>query len=96
MSDRQRSKDKDGRSIFGENAHRRERKQFSAAEDDALRKGYAKVSSQTRSLMRTADDADDFLGQYGTAWSSIARDPVLANRKSTDLRDRFRNAFPDL
>lgn len=34
--------------------------------------------------------------QFGTAWSSIQRDPILASRKATDLRDRFRNAFPDL
>ncbi|POW14779.1 hypothetical protein PSHT_00146 [Puccinia striiformis] len=34
--------------------------------------------------------------QFGTAWSSIQKDPVLANRKATDLRDRFRNAFPEI
>lgn len=41
-------------------------------------------------------EADREGGKYGTAWSTIARDPILLNRKSTDLRDRFRNAFPDL
>jgi hypothetical protein len=34
--------------------------------------------------------------QHGTAWAVIAKDPALAARKSTDLRDRFRNAYPDL
>ena len=34
--------------------------------------------------------------QYGTVWASIAKDPIFATRRSTDLRDRFRNAFPDL
>jgi hypothetical protein len=33
---------------------------------------------------------------YGTSWSQIAKDPVLKNRKGTDLRDRFRNRYPDL
>jgi hypothetical protein len=36
------------------------------------------------------------VSQYGTVWASIAKDPIFATRRSTDLRDRFRNAFPDL
>ncbi|KAI5845516.1 hypothetical protein BZA05DRAFT_146469 [Tricharina praecox] len=34
---------------------------------------------------------------YGPSWSRIQGDPALhlAHRRSTDLRDRFRNAFPD-
>ncbi|CAH7688114.1 hypothetical protein BY996DRAFT_8410439 [Phakopsora pachyrhizi] len=75
ISSRVRSIDSEGNPIFGENAVRKERKQFSNEEDDALKRGYAK---------------------YGTAWSSIQRDPLLSSRKATDLRDRFRNAFPDL
>ncbi|KAA1104138.1 hypothetical protein PGT21_011832 [Puccinia graminis f. sp. tritici] len=75
ISSRVRSVDSNGNPLFGENAVRRERKQFSAEEDAALKRGYIK---------------------FGTAWSSIQRDPILASRKATDLRDRFRNAFPDL
>ncbi|KAH9821023.1 hypothetical protein DFH28DRAFT_923466 [Melampsora americana] len=75
ISTRVRSLDSQGKSLFSEGAGRKERKQFSFEEDEALKKGYAK---------------------FGTAWSSIQRDPILSSRKATDLRDRFRNAFPDL
>ncbi len=36
--------------------------------------------------------------KYGTVWATIVKDPIFQeqNRRSTDLRDRFRNAFPDL
>ncbi|GJJ09326.1 hypothetical protein Clacol_003548 [Clathrus columnatus] len=36
--------------------------------------------------------------KHGTLWASILKDPIFheKNRRSTDLRDRFRNAFPDL
>ncbi|QRV97615.1 Myb-like DNA-binding domain protein [Ceratobasidium sp. AG-Ba] len=34
--------------------------------------------------------------QHGTVWATIVKDPVFQSRRSTDLRDRFRNAFPDL
>ncbi|PFH49277.1 hypothetical protein AMATHDRAFT_127044, partial [Amanita thiersii Skay4041] len=36
--------------------------------------------------------------KHGTVWAAIVKDPVFQeqNRRSTDLRDRFRNAFPDL
>ncbi|KDQ16885.1 hypothetical protein BOTBODRAFT_30261 [Botryobasidium botryosum FD-172 SS1] len=34
--------------------------------------------------------------KHGTIWAIIAKDPVFQSRRSTDLRDRFRNAFPDL
>ncbi|WFD21632.1 hypothetical protein MEQU1_000287 [Malassezia equina] len=34
--------------------------------------------------------------KHGSHWSRIARDPVFQNqRSSTDIRDRFRNAFPE-
>lgn len=35
--------------------------------------------------------------KYGGKWSSIQKDETLglAHRRSTDLRDRFRNAFPE-
>ncbi|KAF8630080.1 hypothetical protein AX17_005478 [Amanita inopinata Kibby_2008] len=36
--------------------------------------------------------------KHGTVWAAIVKDPIFQeqNRRSTDLRDRFRNAFPDL
>lgn len=34
--------------------------------------------------------------KHGTVWATIVKDPVFQSRRSTDLRDRFRNAFPDL
>ncbi|KAJ8503306.1 hypothetical protein ONZ45_g10972 [Pleurotus djamor] len=36
--------------------------------------------------------------KHGTVWAAIVKDPVFQEqgRRSTDLRDRFRNAFPDL
>ncbi|KAG6835608.1 hypothetical protein H0H93_016565 [Arthromyces matolae] len=35
---------------------------------------------------------------HGTVWATIVKDPVFREqgRRSTDLRDRFRNAFPEL
>ncbi|TDL26941.1 hypothetical protein BD410DRAFT_800034 [Rickenella mellea] len=36
--------------------------------------------------------------KHGTVWSTIVKDPIFQEqkRRSTDLRDRFRNAFPHL
>lgn len=36
--------------------------------------------------------------KHGTVWATIVKDPVFQQqgRRSTDLRDRFRNAFPEL
>ncbi|KAH7925000.1 hypothetical protein BV22DRAFT_1065728 [Leucogyrophana mollusca] len=36
--------------------------------------------------------------KHGTVWATIVKDPIFQeqNRRSTDLRDRFRNAFPEL
>ncbi|KAL1740503.1 hypothetical protein HDZ31DRAFT_7525, partial [Schizophyllum fasciatum] len=36
--------------------------------------------------------------KHGTVWATIVKDPVFQeqNRRSTDLRDRFRNAYPEL
>ncbi|TFK62088.1 hypothetical protein BDN72DRAFT_903520 [Pluteus cervinus] len=36
--------------------------------------------------------------KHGTVWAQIVKDPIFQeqNRRSTDLRDRFRNAFPEL
>jgi hypothetical protein len=44
ISSRVRSVDSNGNPLFGENAVRRERKQFSPEEDAALKRGYVKVS----------------------------------------------------
>ncbi|CAM0135327.1 unnamed protein product [Umbelopsis sp. WA50703] len=54
---------------------RRERRAFTAEEDEMLLKGVEK---------------------HGVAWAKIAKDEEfnLSHRTSTDLRDRFRNAFP--
>lgn len=70
-----RSKAPDGTSIF-EKGKTKERRPFTPAEDDVLKRGYEK---------------------YGSHWAIIAKEPVFeGKRKSTDLRDRFRNAFPSL
>jgi len=36
--------------------------------------------------------------KHGTVWAAIVKDPIFKGqgRRSTDLRDRFRNAFPEL
>ncbi|KAF9449297.1 hypothetical protein P691DRAFT_728189 [Macrolepiota fuliginosa MF-IS2] len=36
--------------------------------------------------------------KYGTVWATVVKDPIFQerNRRSTDLRDRFWNAFPEL
>ncbi|KAI0697777.1 hypothetical protein BC835DRAFT_1337111 [Cytidiella melzeri] len=36
--------------------------------------------------------------KHGTVWATIVKDPIFQeqNRRSTDLRDRFRNAWPEL
>ncbi|UZJ53003.1 hypothetical protein CBS101457_002323 [Exobasidium rhododendri] len=70
-----RSKAPDGKSIF-EKGKTKERRPFTPAEDEVLKKGYQ---------------------QHGSHWAKIAKDAVFeGRRKSTDLRDRFRNAFPSL
>lgn len=70
-----RSKAPDGKSIF-EKGKTKERRPFTVAEDEVLRKGYE---------------------QFGSHWAVIAKNAVFeGRRKSTDLRDRFRNAFPSL
>ncbi|KAL7412299.1 hypothetical protein BDY24DRAFT_114575 [Mrakia frigida] len=34
--------------------------------------------------------------QHGAAWAKICKDSIFQGRKSIDLRDRFRNVFPEL
>lgn len=40
----------------------------------------------------------DGYDKHGTVWATIVKDPVFKEqgRRSTDLRDRFRNAWPEL
>lgn len=58
-----------------------------------------KINRKERRAFSKQEDANLFLGfqRHGPAWSKIQRDPTLnfQERRSTDLRDRFRNAFPD-
>lgn len=57
-------------------SHRRARRPFTAAEDEAILRGFEK---------------------YGAQWQKIKSDPDLNldTRARTDLRDRFRNKYPD-
>ncbi|KAK0533880.1 hypothetical protein OC835_002863 [Tilletia horrida] len=72
-SHRVRGKDSAGHSIF-QKVKPNQRRPFSPAEDEAIKRGYEK---------------------HGSHWSIIARDPIFGGlRRATDLRDRFRNAFP--
>ncbi|CZR58410.1 uncharacterized protein PAC_08302 [Phialocephala subalpina] len=53
---------------------------------------------ERRSFTVEEDDAIlEGFNMYGFAWSRIQREPKLnlQNRQPTDLRDRFRNKFPD-
>lgn len=58
-----------------------------------------KINRKERRAFSQAEDARLLEGfrKHGPAWSKIQRDPALnfAERRSTDLRDRFRNAFPE-
>ena len=62
------------------------------------------IFEKTRSKKRRpfTEDEDRALKagyeKHGTVWATIVKDPVFQeqNRRSTDLRDRFRNAFPEL
>lgn len=62
------------------------------------------IFEKTRTKRRRpfSQEEDDALRRgyekHGTLWAQIAQDPIFQaqQRRSTDLRDRFRNAFPDL
>ncbi|KAH0834112.1 hypothetical protein J3R83DRAFT_11400 [Lanmaoa asiatica] len=62
------------------------------------------IFEKTRSKKRRpfTDEEDRALKagyeKHGTVWATIVKDPIFQeqNRRSTDLRDRFRNAFPEL
>lgn len=54
-------------------------------------------SKKRRPFTKEEDEAlREGFEKHGTVWAVIAKSPALASRRSTDLRDRFRNAFPDL
>lgn len=61
---------------------------------------FEKTRSKKRRPFTTEEDRALKAGyeKYGTVWSTIVKDPIFQEqgRRSTDLRDRFRNAFPDL
>jgi len=61
---------------------------------------FEKTRSKRRRPFTEAEDRALRVGyeKHGTTWATIVKDPIFAeqNRRSTDLRDRFRNAFPDL
>ncbi|KAL4248780.1 hypothetical protein ABKN59_008370 [Abortiporus biennis] len=61
---------------------------------------FAKTRSKKRRPFTDEEDRALKAGyeKHGTMWAVIVKDPVFQaqNRRSTDLRDRFRNAFPDL
>ncbi|ODQ64011.1 hypothetical protein NADFUDRAFT_84052 [Nadsonia fulvescens var. elongata DSM 6958] len=58
-----------------------------------------KVNRKERRAFTSDEDERLLKGflKHGPSWSKIQRDVTLdlCNRRSTDLRDRFRNAFPD-
>jgi hypothetical protein len=61
--------------------------------------GLVKINRKERRAFTSEEDArllEGFL-KHGPAWSKIQRDSSLQffERRSTDLRDRFRNAFPE-
>jgi len=61
---------------------------------------FEKTRSKRRRPFTEAEDAALKAGyeKHGTTWATIVKDPIFQeqNRRSTDLRDRFRNAFPHL
>lgn len=61
---------------------------------------FEKTRSKRRRPFTEAEDSALKAGyeKHGTTWATIVKDPVFQeqNRRSTDLRDRFRNAFPHL
>ncbi|KAF8963299.1 hypothetical protein BDZ97DRAFT_1758781 [Flammula alnicola] len=61
---------------------------------------FEKTRSKRRRPFTEAEDRALKAGyeKHGTTWATIVKDPIFQeqSRRSTDLRDRFRNAFPDL
>ncbi|KAG8899335.1 hypothetical protein FRC00_001578 [Tulasnella sp. 408] len=61
---------------------------------------FEKTRSKKRRPFSAEEDEALRLGyeKHGTTWATIVKDPIFQSqeRRSTDLRDRFRNAFPEL
>lgn len=58
---------------------------------------FAKGKARERRAFTSAEDEAIRIGfdQHGSSWSKIAQDEVFEGlRRPTDIRDRFRNAFP--
>ncbi|KAG0650240.1 Meiotically up-regulated [Hyphodiscus hymeniophilus] len=64
-----------------------------------IERPFLKSQRRQRKPFSEQDDHEIFMGYdiYGPSWTRISRDPRfhLQNRTPTDLRDRFRNKFPD-
>jgi len=60
---------------------------------------FGRIKRRQRRPFTKQEDEQLWLGvkKHGVAWSKIASDKdfELSHRRSTDLRDRYRNAFPD-
>lgn len=60
---------------------------------------FDRIKRRQRRPFTKKEDEQLWLGvkKHGVAWSKISRDSEfdLSHRRSTDLRDRYRNAFPD-
>jgi hypothetical protein len=60
---------------------------------------FAKAKRKERTPFTKEEDTNLLIGfgKHGGKWSSIQKDEELglSHRRSTDLRDRFRNAFPE-
>jgi hypothetical protein len=60
---------------------------------------FSKAKRKERTPFSKAEDENLLIGfgKYGGKWSLIQKDETLGlqHRRSTDLRDRFRNAYPD-
>lgn len=78
---------------------RNDRKDPAELAELGLDKQMPKVERRSRHGYSAAEDAALLKGfeQYGKSWSSIQQDQSLdlAHRKPTDLRDRFRQRYPD-
>src|SRR5271170_3512264 len=60
---------------------------------------FAKAKRKDRTPFTKEEDENLLVGfgKYGGKWSNIQKDEALglSHRRSTDLRDRFRNAYPE-
>lgn len=72
---------------------------FGSPQGPAGQSALVKINRKERRLFTREEDHRLLEGfeRHGAAWSKIQRDESLGlgDRRSTDLRDRFRNAFPD-